>query len=53
MDAASTPLGHTNLGLGLFIVHEVAVAHGGGVVATSSGGRTTFTMTLAHPAAEA
>jgi signal transduction histidine kinase len=53
MDAASTPPGHPNLGLGLFIVHEVAVAHGGGVEVTSGAGRTTFAMTLAHPAAEA
>jgi signal transduction histidine kinase len=42
MDAASTPPGHANLGLGLFLVHEVAVAHGGGVEVTSGGGRTNF-----------
>ena len=36
----------TNLGLGLFIVREVARAHGGAVRAESTDGRTTFTVTL-------
>jgi signal transduction histidine kinase len=36
----------SNLGLGLYIVHEVAVAHGGGVDVTSGDGRTVFTVTL-------
>lgn len=36
----------TNLGLGLFIVREVARAHGGGVVGESANGKTTFTVTL-------
>jgi signal transduction histidine kinase len=40
--------GRSNLGLGLFIVNEVAVAHGGGVEVASSDGRTVFTVTLAR-----
>jgi len=39
--------GRSNLGLGLFIVHEVAVAHGGGVEVASGAGTTVFTVTLA------
>ena len=35
-----------NLGLGLFIVRQVALAHGGDVVVDSVGGRTVFTVTL-------
>ena len=35
-----------NLGLGLFIVRQVALAHGGHVVVDSVDGRTTFTVTL-------
>jgi signal transduction histidine kinase len=45
--------GRSNLGLGLFIVHEVAVAHGGGVEVTSGDGRTAFTVTLARAPGEA
>lgn len=39
-------LDRTNLGLGLFIVREVARAHGGSVSGQSANGRTTFTVTL-------
>ena len=35
-----------NLGLGLFIVRQVALAHGGHVVVDSVDGRTVFTVTL-------
>lgn len=36
----------TSLGLGLFIVSQIAEAHGGGVSAESTGGRTVFTLQL-------
>jgi len=39
-----------HLGLGLYIVREIATAHGGGVKATSGGGHTTFTLTLPRDA---
>ena len=42
-DASQT---RANLGLGLFVVQEVARAHGGTVQALSENGKTTFTMTL-------
>jgi signal transduction histidine kinase len=35
-----------NLGLGLFIVRQVALAHGGSVNVDSADGRTRFTVTL-------
>jgi signal transduction histidine kinase len=35
-----------NLGLGLYIAHQVVLAHGGALVARSAGGRTTFTARL-------
>ena len=37
---------HTSLGLGLFIVREIAIAHGGGVTASSADGYTTFVISL-------
>lgn len=37
---------HTSLGLGLFIVREIAVAHGGDVAASSADGYTTFVISL-------
>ncbi|WP_447939027.1 sensor histidine kinase [Pseudoxanthomonas mexicana] len=37
---------HSSLGLGLFIVREIARAHGGEVAARVDGGSTTFVMTL-------
>jgi len=37
---------HESLGLGLFIVHEVALAHGGSVNVESADGKTRFTVTL-------
>ena len=37
---------HSSLGLGLFIVREIARAHGGVVAAEVEEGRTTFVMTL-------
>lgn len=57
MSALFMPFGHfregpdsnpeaDSLGLGLFIVRQIAVAHGGTVAATSVGGRTLFTMRL-------
>ncbi len=45
--------GRSNMGLGLFIVQEVAVAHGGGVEVVSGAGTTVFTVTLARARAEA
>ncbi|MDB5828385.1 MAG: histidine kinase [Variovorax sp.] len=47
--APSEPLGdRANLGLGLFIVREIARAHGGDIVAVSAEGKTRFTMRLPH-----
>ena len=43
------PLAHRengNVGLGLYIAHESIRAHGGHIHASSSGGRTTFTLVL-------
>jgi signal transduction histidine kinase len=47
-DGAS-PARSTNLGLGLFIVREIVLAHGGAVTATSSDDAgTTFAVRLPH-----
>ena len=35
-----------NLGLGLYIAHQIALSHGGTLVANSAGGTTTFTLRL-------
>jgi signal transduction histidine kinase len=48
IELSDSSRGQTSLGLGLFIVQEVALAHGGGVEVTSGEGRTTFTMRLAQ-----
>jgi signal transduction histidine kinase len=45
-DSLDEAAGRSNLGLGLFIVNEVAVAHGGRVEVASSAGNTVFTVTL-------
>lgn len=37
---------HTSLGLGLFLVREIALAHGGSVEVNSIGRETTFSITL-------
>jgi signal transduction histidine kinase len=39
-----------HLGLGLYIVHEIATGHGGTIVATSAQGETTFRITLPRDA---
>ena len=39
-------LERSSLGLGLFIVSQIAEAHGGAMRAESTNGRTTFTMQL-------
>ena len=39
-----------SLGLGLYIVREIAVAHGGSVAAASAAGQTTFRLTLPRDA---
>jgi signal transduction histidine kinase len=52
IEPADESFGRTNLGLGLFIVQEVAAAHGGTVEVTSREGRTVFTVTLARASAE-
>ncbi len=39
-------------GLGLYIVDQIARAHGGSVVAEASGGRTVFTVRLPRRAGE-
>ena len=44
--AQSQPPEHASLGLGLFIVREIARARGGDVHASSQEGKTVFTMTL-------
>lgn len=44
---------HTSLGLGLFIVREIATAHGGDVTARVEDGRTIFVITLPREKAEA
>jgi signal transduction histidine kinase len=41
-----------NLGLGLFIVREIAKAHGGEITVTSAGGTTVFTLMLPRSAAQ-
>jgi signal transduction histidine kinase len=46
VQAAEPAAESTSLGLGLFIVREIARAHGGHVEAVSDQGKTTFTMTL-------
>ena len=38
--------GVTHLGLGLYIAHQIALAHGGTLAAQSSGGMTTFSLRL-------
>ena len=43
---AATQGEHTSLGLGLFIVREIATAHGGHVTARVEDGRTIFVITL-------
>lgn len=49
---AGCPTDDISLGLGLFVVREVARAHGGDVSAASSGGETTFVMRLPAACAE-
>ena len=44
---------HTSLGLGLFIVREIAAAHGGDVTARVEDGRTIFVITLPREQADA
>lgn len=46
LQAPDASQNRANLGLGLFIVQEVARAHGGDVQALSDNGKTRFTMTL-------
>jgi signal transduction histidine kinase len=41
------------LGLGLFIANAIARAHGGGIEVDSSGGATTFRLTLPRKSAPA
>jgi signal transduction histidine kinase len=43
---SESTLQRSNLGLGLFIVQGIAVAHGGGVEVVSTAGRTRFTVIL-------
>ena len=49
-DLPGTATSEAHLGLGLFIVREIAVAHGGGVRVASVDGVTTFTTTFARVA---
>jgi signal transduction histidine kinase len=46
----ATSTSRTGLGLGLFIAREIARAHGGDIGVESSGGRTTFEVTLPREA---
>lgn len=48
----SQPGQHQGLGLGLFIVHQIVLAHGGRIEAASCDGRTGFTVTLPRSAAQ-
>lgn len=43
---ANSPGESESLGLGLFIVHQIALAHGGSVTVESAAGRTRFTVAL-------
>ena len=43
---AATASEHSSMGLGLFIVREIAKAHGGRVTANATGGSTAFTMRI-------
>jgi signal transduction histidine kinase len=51
--AAASKGEHSSLGLGLFIVREIAIAHGGDVTAHSGRGRTSFVITLPRRASGA
>lgn len=45
-DASRLPLAGANLGLGLYVVREIALAHGGSVNVVSQGANTAFTLSL-------
>lgn len=46
VEPAQQAAGRTSLGLGLFIVREIARAHDGQVDVACAGGRTVFTLTV-------
>ena len=52
-DEADSPIAGANLGLGLYVVREIAKAHGGSIEVTSDASGTRFEFRLPRIAARA